>query len=56
MLYHLLVGKKKKKRNGQGAFFPGPDMPCLLCCAGFLQLLGAIKGQFKGQSLNFMCT
>jgi hypothetical protein len=31
-------------------------MPWSLCCAGFLQLLGAIKGWYKGQSLNFMCT
>jgi hypothetical protein len=27
-----------------GTFFPGLDMPCWLCCAGLLRLLGAIKG------------
>jgi hypothetical protein len=27
-----------------------------LCHVGFLWLLGAIKGWFKGQSLNFICT
>jgi hypothetical protein len=60
MLYLLLVGKKKKTKNKRamvrGLFFPGPDMPCWLCHVGFLQLLGAIKGCFKGQSLNFICT
>jgi hypothetical protein len=36
--------KKRKRENGQGAFFPGPDMSCWLCPVGFLWLLGAIKG------------
>jgi hypothetical protein len=37
--------KEQKKREMAGAFFlPGPDMPCLLCCVGFLWLLGTIKG------------
>jgi hypothetical protein len=31
-------------------------VPCCLCQLGFLHLLGAIKGWFKGQSLNFICT
>jgi hypothetical protein len=48
--------KKERKRNGQGSFVPGPDMPCWLCCMGFLWMLSAIKDRFKGQSLNFMCT
>jgi hypothetical protein len=48
--------ERKEKRNGQGALFPGPDMPGWLCCVRFLQLLGAIKVSFKGQSLNFICT
>jgi hypothetical protein len=33
---------------------PGLDPPCWLCSG--LQLLGAIKGWFEGQSLNFYCT
>jgi hypothetical protein len=36
--------KEEKRRNGQGAFFPGQDMPCWLCHMGFSWLLGAIKG------------
>jgi hypothetical protein len=51
MVCFLLVGrrmKKKEKRSGHGIFFfsPGlePDTPCYLCQAGFLWLLGAIKG------------
>jgi hypothetical protein len=50
--------KKKRERSGLGLFFPGPepDMPCWLCQEGFSRLLGAIKGQFKGQSLNFICS
>jgi hypothetical protein len=55
--------KKKKKREKEkitagGLLSQGlrPDTPCWLCLAGFLQLLGAIKGLLKGQSLNFMCT
>jgi hypothetical protein len=41
----LLVERKRKKKkwNGQGAFFPGPDMLCWLCCMEFSQLLGAIN-------------
>jgi hypothetical protein len=31
--------------------FPGPDLPYWLCSR--LQLSGAIKGWFQGQSLNF---
>jgi hypothetical protein len=30
-VFCLFGVKEKKKRNGQGAFFPGPDMPCWLC-------------------------
>jgi hypothetical protein len=57
MFYLLLVGrkkerKKKKKETAGGLFSPGLDMLFWLCCAGFLQLLGATKGQ----SLNFICT
>jgi hypothetical protein len=49
MLAFLLVGRKKerekrKKSNNQGAFFPEPGMLCWLCHAGFLWLLGAIRG------------
>jgi hypothetical protein len=47
---------EEKKRNSQEAFVPGLDMPFWLCCMGFLQLLGAINGFFKGQSLTFICT
>jgi hypothetical protein len=36
--------KDKKERNDWGTIFPGPDMPCWLHCAGFLWLLGVIKG------------
>jgi hypothetical protein len=48
----------EKEENSLQVFFfsPGWDIPCLLCCAGVLRLLGAIKCWFKGQSLNFMCT
>jgi hypothetical protein len=31
-----------------GFFFPEPDIPCWLCCMGFLLLLGGFKGWFKG--------
>jgi hypothetical protein len=49
--------KKKKKRETTRVFFPpGPDTPYWLCHAKFSWLLGAIKGLFKGQSLNFICT
>jgi hypothetical protein len=51
MVCFLLVGrrmKKKKREVAMGFFFfpPGlePDTPCYLCQAGFLWLLGAIKG------------
>jgi hypothetical protein len=54
MLYLLLL-RRKKERNGQGAFFPGWNTPCWLCWAGFSLLLVAIKSCFKGQSLIFMC-
>jgi hypothetical protein len=39
--------KTKKKRKGHLArrlFHPWPDMPCWLCCMGFLWLLSAING------------
>jgi hypothetical protein len=36
--------EKKKKKEWQGAFSPGLDTPSWLCCRGFFQLLGAIKG------------
>jgi hypothetical protein len=50
--------RKKKMRNslGEGAFFPGLDIPCWLFHSGFLWLLGAIKSSFKGRSLNFIRT
>jgi hypothetical protein len=35
---------KKKKEMARGLFFLGLDTPCWLCCVGFLQQLGAIKG------------
>jgi hypothetical protein len=54
MFFLLLVGRRKKEREKwPGAFFPGPEARNAL---GFSQLLGAIKGRFKGQSLNFICT
>jgi hypothetical protein len=40
----LLLDGNKKKRNGQGDFFPGLDMLFWLCHTGFSWLLGAIKG------------
>jgi hypothetical protein len=48
MLSLLLVGrkkelKKKRERNVQVAFFPGPEIPYWLCHLGCSQLLGAIK-------------
>jgi hypothetical protein len=48
--------KKKKKEIATGLFSLGSDMPCWLCCTGFLWLLGEIEGGLNGQSLNFMCT
>jgi hypothetical protein len=51
--------EKKREREIAGRLFSQcwrPDTHCWLCCVGFLQLLGAIKGWFKGQSLNFICT
>jgi hypothetical protein len=36
--------RKKKREMVRGAFFPGPDTPCWLCCVGFAWLLGPIKG------------
>jgi hypothetical protein len=58
LIFYLLLiesRKKKRKKNGETAselFFPGQI--CLVGCPvlGF-QLLGAIKGYFEGQSLNF---
>jgi hypothetical protein len=50
MLCLLLVGRrkgKKKKREKWPGFFSWgwwPGMPYWLCCMGFSQLLGAIKG------------
>jgi hypothetical protein len=46
--FSLLEEKKKKKRNGQGSFFPGGDTPCYLCHVGFSKLLVTIKSCFKG--------
>jgi hypothetical protein len=43
-------GKKKKSFLGRRDFLR-LELPCWLCCG--LQLLGAIKGLFEGQSLNF---
>jgi hypothetical protein len=46
--------ERKKKREewlGWGIVFLGPDPLCWMCHQ--LQLLCAIKGRFKGQSLNF---
>jgi hypothetical protein len=49
------IGRKKKKEReitiGEEGFPGGVDPPCWLCLK--LQLLGAIKGLFEGQSLNF---
>jgi hypothetical protein len=36
--------ENNKERNGHRSFFPGLNIPCWLCHAGFLQLLGAIRG------------
>jgi hypothetical protein len=35
--------KRKRKRNGHGAFFLGQVTPCWLCHIGFSRLLDAIK-------------
>jgi hypothetical protein len=43
MVCLLLIGRKRRKKK-RDAFFPGQDMPCWLCCTGFLWLLVAIKG------------
>jgi hypothetical protein len=44
-------GNKKKKMVIMGKVSLGLDPPCWLCSRS--QLLGAIKGSFVGQSLNF---
>jgi hypothetical protein len=36
--------KEREKLPGAFVFSPGLDIPCWLCCTGFLCLLGAIKG------------
>jgi hypothetical protein len=50
--------KKKEKRREKSLWGKrvslGLDSPCLWCHRS--QLLGAIKGLFEGQSLNFFCT
>jgi hypothetical protein len=55
--YLLLIERKRKKRgrNGQGAFFPGHTCPVGCAMLGFYPLISAIKGCFKGQSFNFIC-
>jgi hypothetical protein len=58
MPYLLLIERERKKKKGrksQGAFFPGQTCPFGFAVLGFSRLLGAIKGCFKGQTLNFMC-
>jgi hypothetical protein len=60
MLYVCLIkeGEEKERKKKTIAWgrsvSPGLDLPCCLCCSS--QLLGAIKGWFEGQSLNFSCT
>jgi hypothetical protein len=60
MLCLLLIGRKKERKKEKWLegvlFFPGQDMPCWLCHLGFSKLLGVIKGWFKAQSSNFICT
>jgi hypothetical protein len=34
---HWEKKKKEKKGNDQGTSFPGPDIPCWLCCMGFCE-------------------
>jgi hypothetical protein len=49
--------REKEKQQGVGSFFfsrAGHALLAVLC--GFLKLLGAIKGCFKGQSLNLIYT
>jgi hypothetical protein len=51
--------KEKKKREAAGNILPQGqrlDMPCWLCQAGFSWLLGANKGWFRTQFLNFIYT
>jgi hypothetical protein len=46
MLYILLIERRKrgeKRRNGQGAIFPGQMHPSDCAALGFSRLLGAIK-------------
>jgi hypothetical protein len=40
----------------RGLFFPGQTYPVGCALPGFFWLLGTVKGYFKSQSLNFMCT
>jgi hypothetical protein len=50
-------GKEKKREALWGIFPQGwSSTPYWLCCTGILKLLGAIKGTFKGQLLNFFFT
>jgi hypothetical protein len=60
MLYLLLIERKirgwvgNREETARGLY---PRADCVGCAMlGFSQLLGSIKGCFKGQSLNFMCT
>jgi hypothetical protein len=48
--------RTKKREKWLGLFFPKAraDLLCWLYQAGFSQLLGAIKGQFKSQSLGLV--
>jgi hypothetical protein len=49
----LLTERKKGKGEMARGLFSQSRHTLLL---GFFWLLGAIKGCFKGRSLNFMCT
>jgi hypothetical protein len=50
-----LLGEKEKKEKRPGGFSPRAGH-ALLAVPCRIFTLGAIKGWFKGQSLNFMCT
>jgi hypothetical protein len=48
--------ENKKEKLPGGFFFPGQSRPVGCTTLGSPRLLGAIKSNFKGKFLNFMCT
>jgi hypothetical protein len=47
--------RRRKKEKWPGAFVPRAGHALLDVLHGILLVVSAIKGRFKGQSLNFIC-